>query len=61
MSRFIIGIIAGIYLRSLASYISFYGIIGSIHWFKDMGELVKGLLTLDYYLISRCFTTLFLN
>ena len=61
MSKFIIGMVAGIYLRSIASYISFYGAVGGVHWFKDLGELVKGLITLDWYLISRCFTTLFIQ
>ncbi len=61
MYKFIIGIIAGVYLRSLAGYIYFYGAAGAVYWWIDLGELVKGLFTWDTYLIGRCFTSLFLN
>ncbi len=61
MSKILIGIVMGIYLRSIASYLYFYGAVGCVYWWIDLGELVHGLLTWDMYLISRCFTSLFLN
>ncbi len=61
MYKILIGLLMGIYIRSLAGYIYFYGAAGAVYWFVDLGELVHGLFTLDTYLIGRCFTTLFLN
>jgi hypothetical protein len=58
--KYFIAFIAGFGLRSVFSYVSFYGIEGTVYWFLDIGYLVEGVLTLDWYLISRCFDTLFL-
>lgn len=58
--RYVVAFILGFTLRSILSYLHFYSLSGVVYWFIDLGQLVEGLLTLDWYLISRCFATLFL-
>ena len=41
----------GVIARSLAGYVFFYGAVGLGYFFKDIGYVVKGIVTLDSHLL----------